>query len=68
MKTEALTVDDVPITVEEAVSQHQKGDRYIDPATGKWLQLHIGREMRSHFEFMRNQHQEAQRRLKLEVK
>ena len=68
MKTEALTVDDVPITVEEAVRQHQKGDRYIDPATGKWLQLHRCTTMRSHFEFMRNQNQEAQRRLKLEQK
>ena len=45
------------LTADEAAAIHEPGDRYIDPATGKLVQLHISRQgsIRNHFEFMRNQ-------------
>ena len=47
------------VTADEAAKMHVKGDRYIDPLTGKLVQLHISRQgsIRNHFEFMRNQEQ-----------
>ena len=43
------------VTADEAAAIHEPGDRYIDPVTGKYVQLHICTTMRNHFEFMRNQ-------------